>query len=96
MEDCAFGRGVTHTEITQCGVSVERWTQGHGGSAHPRLQGRFPRLPQGSDAGSERVKDLDRAFKGAGRKREMPGFHAKETTCLNRSVGRMGPGLELR
>lgn len=29
------------------------------------------------------MKDLGRAFKGAGRKREMPGFHAKEATCLN-------------
>lgn len=38
------------------------------------------------------MKDLDRAFKGAGRKREMPGSHAKETTCLNKQErGQNGP-----
>lgn len=46
----------------------------------------------GDCAGAERVKDLGRAFKGAGRKREMPGFHAKETTCLNKQeCGQNGP-----
>lgn len=35
---------------------------------------------------------MDRAFKGAGRKREMPGSHAKETTCLNKQErGQNGP-----